>query len=289
LRIAAIGEAYSEHPIGKAIINKAEETIGKISQVPSEAEIIPGQGLKVVIDNSTVLIGNRKLLVENGLIIDVSQEAYIRSQEEQGQTVVLVATPERLLGVISIADTIREDAKKMVVNLKRLGIKKIVMLTGDNRRAAGAISNELGLDEYYAELFPENKVEVLERLRGKYGLAAMVGDGVNDAPALASADLGIAIGGAGTDVAMETADVVLMSNELKKLSHAIGLSRATVRNMKQNISFSLAVAGVLLAGVLVKTVDLSFGMLIHELSVLLVVINAVRLLGYGRTRFKLMS
>ncbi|HHV97287.1 MAG TPA: cadmium-translocating P-type ATPase [Clostridiaceae bacterium] len=289
LRIAAIGEAYSEHPIGKAIINKAEETIGKISQVPSEAEIIPGQGLKVVIDNSTVLIGNRKLLVENGLIIDVSQEAYIRSQEEQGQTVVLVATPERLLGVISIADTIREDAKKMVVNLKRLGIKKIVMLTGDNRRAAGAISNELGLDEYYAELLPENKVEVLERLRGKYGLAAMVGDGVNDAPALASADLGIAIGGAGTDVAMETADVVLMSNELKKLSHAIGLSRATVRNMKQNISFSLAVAGVLLAGVLVKTVDLSFGMLIHELSVLLVVINAVRLLGYGRTRFKLMS
>jgi len=289
LRIAAIGEAYSEHPIGKAIINKAEETIGKISQVPSEAEIIPGQGLKVVIDNSTVLIGNRKLLVENGLIIDVSQEAYIRSQEEQGQTVVLVATPERLLGVISIADTIREDAKKMVVNLKRLGIKKIVMLTGDNRRAAGAISNELGLDEYYAELLPENKVEVLERLRGKYGLAAMVGDGVNDAPALASADLGIAIGGAGTNVAMETADVVLMSNELKKLSHAIGLSRATVRNMKQNISFSLAVAGVLLAGVLVKTVDLSFGMLIHELSVLLVVINAVRLLGYGRTRFKLMS
>lgn len=156
------------------------------------------------------------------------------------------------------------------------------MLTGDNKRAAKAISEELGIDEYYGELLPEGKVAALKELQEKYGIIGMVGDGgVNDAPALASADLGIAIGGAGTDVAMETADVVLMSAEIKRLSHAIGLSRATVRNMKQNIYFALIVAGLLLAGVIVQTVNLSFGMLIHELSVILVVINAVRLLGYG--------
>lgn len=156
------------------------------------------------------------------------------------------------------------------------------MLTGDNERAARAISEEIGLDDYFSELLPEDKVKTLNELQEKYGSAAMVGDGVNDAPALASADLGIAIGGAGTDVAMETADVVLMSAEIKKLSYAIGLSRATVRNMKQNITFALFVAALLLAGVLVKTVNLSFGMLIHEVSVLLVIINAARLLQYGK-------
>ena len=159
------------------------------------------------------------------------------------------------------------------------------MLTGDNELAAAAISEELGLDGYYAELMPEDKVNVLKELQQQHGRTAMVGDGVNDAPALASADLGVAIGGAGTDVAMETADVVLMSEEVGKLAYAVGLSRATVRNMRRNIYFALLVAALLLAGVLVKTVNLSFGMLVHEVSVLLVIINAVRLLRYrGKQR-----
>ncbi len=280
LRIAAIGESFSEHPLGQAIINRAEEELGPIKSKPENAEIITGQGLKVVIEGNTYLIGNRRLFNENN--VDINDiEDYLNLEEEKGQTAVIVGSLEEILGIISIADIVRNDAKELIANLKSLGIKKIVMLTGDNKRAAKAISEELGIDEYYGELLPEGKVAALKELQEKYGIIGMVGDGVNDAPALASADLGIAIGGAGTDVAMETADVVLMSAEIKRLSHAIGLSRATVRNMKQNIYFALIVAGLLLAGVIVQTVNLSFGMLIHELSVILVVINAVRLLGYG--------
>ncbi len=280
LRITAMGESYSEHPLARAIIKKAEEDLGKLVNVPEETEIIAGQGLKTHIEGKAVFIGNRRLFEENNVAIG-DKEDYIRSEEEKGQTVIIVGNPQGVLGIISIADVVRKDAKKLIANLKYLGVKKIVMLTGDNKRAAKAISNELGIDEYYGELLPGDKVRVLKELQQRYGIAAMVGDGVNDAPALASADLGIAIGGAGADVAMETADVVLMSDEIRMLAHAIGLSRATVNNMKQNIYFALIVAGTLLAGVLFKTVNLSLGMLVHEMSVLLVVVNAVRLLGYG--------
>ena len=280
LKIAAIGESYSEHPLAKAIIQKAEENLGTIPEMPEDMEIITGQGIQFKWNRKTYLIGNRKLFQEQNIQIDM-QEDYLQSEEAKGQTAVMIGDTERVLGIISIADIVREDAKKLISNLKSQGIKKVVMLTGDNTLAAKAISEELGLDNYYAELLPEDKVRVLRELQEKYGEIAMVGDGVNDAPALASADLGIAIGGAGTDVAMETADVVLMSADIKKISYSIGLSRATVRNMKQNIYFAIFVAALLLAGVLIKTVNLSFGMLVHELSVLLVIINAVRLIKYG--------
>lgn len=160
------------------------------------------------------------------------------------------------------------------------------MLTGDNQRAAKAVADQLGLDAYYAELLPQDKVEVLNSLGDKYGSVAMVGDGVNDAPALATADLGVAIGGAGTDVAMETADVVLMSEDIHRLSYAVGLSRATVNNIRQNIIFALAVVAVLLAGVIFRTVNMSLGMLVHEGSVLLVILNAMRLLRYNESRIQ---
>jgi len=286
LRLAAIGESYSEHPLGKAIIDKAKENLGDIRDVPEDTEIITGQGLKFRFGGQVYYVGNRKLFEANGISMD-NHEEDINYEEEKGQTVVIVGNQRKILGLISIADVVRKDAKKLVAKLKSLGIKKVVMLTGDNQRAARAIAQETGLDEYYAELLPEDKVRILGELGEKYGRTAMVGDGVNDAPALASADLGIAIGGAGTDVAMETADVVLMSAEIKKLSYAIGLSRATVRNMKQNITFALCVAALLLAGVLIRTVNLSFGMLVHEVSVLLVIINAARLLRYGKGKSKL--
>lgn len=284
LKLAAIGEAYSEHPLGKAIINHAWEELGPVQETPEETEIITGQGLRFCWAGEIYYLGNRKLFSRNGVNLTPQEEDDLRAEEEQGRTTVLLGTAAGICGIISIADVLRAEAGKLVTDLKAQGVKKVVMLTGDNRRTAAAIAAEIGLDEYYSELLPEDKVNILADLRKRYGRTAMVGDGVNDAPALASADLGIAVGGAGTDVAIETADVVLMSAALRQLSYAIGLSRATVRNMKQNISFALLVAALLLAGVLVKTVNLSFGMMVHEASVLLVTANAARLLGYGRNK-----
>lgn len=281
LRLVASGEMYSEHPLAKAILEEADKRQIKDLISPQDTNIITGQGLTVSLNKETILIGNRKLLQSNGIVLDEEIEKYVQAEESEAQTAVLVANNETVLGVVSIADKLREDGPDLIKKLRSQGIKKMVMLTGDNKLAARAIANKLGLDDYYAELLPKDKVNILEELQDKYGRAAMVGDGVNDAPALASADLGIAIGGAGSDVAMETADAVLMSDELNKLSYAIGLSRATVGNMKQNIYFAIIVAVGLIIGVLAKTVFLSSGMLIHELSVLLVIVNAVRLLGYG--------
>lgn len=286
LALAAVGEAYSEHPLARAITAAAVERFGALKDRPEDSKIITGVGLEFTLVGRRYLIGKRELLTSKGIDL-AADESYLSSEEEKARTAVLVAEADgpsgrRLLGVISIADLVRPEAAALVADLKRRGVRRVVMLTGDNERTAKAIASELGLDGYYAELLPVDKVNRLKALQAEYGRTAMVGDGVNDAPALASADLGIAIGGAGSDAAMETADVVLLSDDIGKLSYAVGLSRATVRNMKQNIAFALLVAGLLLAGVLVKSVNLSFGMLIHEVSVLLVIANAVRLLGYGR-------
>ncbi len=281
LRLAVIGESYSEHPLGKAIINKGNEVIGQISEQGTDYEIITGKGLKFSYQGVTYYIGNRKLFINNQ--IDDEQEEYLRNEEDLGRTSVIVGTDSKVIGVISIADVIRDDSRQLIKDLKTKG-KKLVMLTGDNERVARYIASQLGIDEYYADLLPEDKVTKLNELKAKYGSVCMVGDGVNDAPALATSDLGIAMGGVGSDVAMETADVVLMSAELKKLSYAIGLSSKTVTNMKQNIIFALVVAGMLLLGVLVELVNLSLGMLVHEASVLLVIINAARLINYGKNK-----
>ncbi|MDD2426586.1 MAG: cation-translocating P-type ATPase [Eubacteriales bacterium] len=281
LRIAAIGESYSEHPLGSAIIREAEERVGKITETPAEAHMLIGHGLAFTYEGIEYFIGNRKLLDDQNIDYS-SHEEYLNAEEELGQTAVIMASEDKVNGIISIADTIRPEANQLVADLHAQNVKHIVMLTGDNRRAAQAVADELGLDGHYSELLPEDKVSALTELSAEYGEVAMVGDGINDAPALASADLGIAIGAAGADVAMETADVVLMSNDIGRLSYAMGLSRATANNVKQNVIFAIIVVLVLLLGVLVQSVNMSLGMLVHEGSVLLVILNAMRLLNYGR-------
>ncbi len=277
--LAAIGESYSEHPLARAIVQEADSRFDTVIGTPEDPEMFTGRGLAFTWQNRRYFIGNRRLMTENG--IDYSAyENYLGEEEDRGQTAVMLGSQEGLAGILSIADQIRPEASTLVTDLKKKGIKKVVMLTGDNKRSAEAVAKQIGVDEVYSELLPEDKVRILEELSADGTKVAMVGDGVNDAPALASADLGIAIGGQGKDVAMETADVVLLGEDISRLSYAVGLSRATVRNMRQNIVIALAVVLLLLMGVLFCLVDMTIGMLVHELSVLVVILNGMRLMYY---------
>ncbi|MGI6466720.1 MAG: heavy metal translocating P-type ATPase [Sphaerochaetaceae bacterium] len=283
LHIAASGETYSEHPIAKAIVQRAEEDKSIEVVKPAHSEPIVGKGVAFSLDEKNYIIGNRALFLEHNINLAVIEKDLIED-ESKGYTVVIVGTTDKVIGLISVADTIRSEAESLVSDLKKVGIRQAIMLTGDNPLTAKTISEKLHFDDYKAALLPEDKVDYIKELSNRYKKVAMVGDGVNDAPALATADLGIAIGSIGSDVAMESADIVIMSDKLNYLSYAIALSRATVRNMKQNIIFALLVAAFLLMGVLIQKVDLALGMLVHELSVLLVIINAIRLLNFGKKK-----
>ena len=280
LLMAAEAEVISEHHLGRAIVKKAEKEGLQLVNQPSEVTVLKGRGIEVFLEDKPLYIGNRKGLLQNGIHLAEEMESYATQQEKGGNTAVFVASDQNVLGIISIADTIRDKAKKTIDDLRSAGIGHLVMLTGDNKHTANIVGEQLGMDRIYAELLPEEKAQKVKACMGKGINLAMLGDGVNDAPAIASADVGIAMGVAGTDIAMETADVVLMADNLDKLVHALKLSKATVRNMKQNMFLAVGTVALLLAGVLTENVNLASGMLIHEASVLLVILNAIRLVRY---------
>ena len=287
LLMAAEAEIISEHHLGRAIVREAEKIGLKLLNKPSDVTVLKGRGIEVNLNGKSLYIGNRKGLLQNEIPIELEVESYATIQEKKGNTAVFIADEKKILGVISIADTIRETAVETMQQLKSTGIEQLVMLTGDNKHTANIIGGQLGMDRIFAELLPEDKALIVNACMDKGRKLAMTGDGVNDAPALASADVGIAMGVAGTDIAMETADVVLMADNLDKLVHSLKLSKATVRNMKQNMVIAVGTVAILLAGVLTKNVNLASGMLIHELSVLLVILNAIRLVRYKpSSRFK---
>ena len=287
LLMAAEAEIISEHHLGRAIVREAERIGLKLLNKPSDVTVLKGRGIEVNLNGKSLYIGNRKGLLQNEIPIELEVESYATIQEKKGNTAVFIADEKKILGVISIADTIRETAVETMQQLKSTGIEQLVMLTGDNKHTANIIGGQLGMDRIFAELLPEDKALIVNACMDKGRKLAMIGDGVNDAPALASADVGIAMGVAGTDIAMETADVVLMADNLDKLVHSLKLSKATVRNMKQNMVIAVGTVAILLAGVLTKNVNLASGMLIHELSVLLIILNAIRLVRYKpSSRFK---
>lgn len=274
LRLAASLESLSEHPIAKAIVQTAKEKQIPLDQA-SQLQAVPGLGVHGLVNGLECRVGKMELL--RSLYVSSEQKGLVKELELQGKTVIFIEASHQLVGMLAIQDTIRPNAKQAVDALKRMGIK-VAMLTGDSESTAKAIGQQAGVDEVYAELLPEHKVEIVKKLAAKYGKVAMVGDGVNDAPALATASVGIAMGAAGTDVALETANVLLMADDISKIPYAISLGRRTSRVIKQNVSFAIAVVVILVALNFVGDINLPSGVIGHEGSTLAVILSGLRLL-----------
>ena len=275
---AARAEAGSEHPLSRPIIDAATTAGRAVEGLPEQTFPIPGKGIVAIVDGHRVSVGNLPLLAAEGITDDSGAAAQVDRLARLGRTPMVVTLDARVIGIIAVADQVRSDAEEMVSRLHTSGIRTVVMLTGDARRVAEAVAAEVGVDEVHAELLPEDKLDVVRRLQSERHTVAMVGDGVNDAPALAAADIGVAMGAAGTGVAIETADIALMKDDLLKLPQAVALARKTIRVMTQNITIALITVTVLLVGVFAGGVTMTLGMLVHEVSVLVVVLNAMRLL-----------
>jgi Cd2+/Zn2+-exporting ATPase len=278
LRWAAAAEAGSEHPLARPILDTAREEGVAPEGLPGSVTPVVGKGIVADAHGKRVLIGNVPLLEQYGIVNDAGAAVAANKLAAAGKTPMIVAVDESVLGVIGVADTIREDAPEMIRRLHASGVQKVVMLTGDTRLVAEAIGEAVGIDEIHASLLPEDKLDAVARLQREGHTVAMVGDGVNDAPALATADIGVAMGAAGSAVAVETADIALMGDNLLKLPEAISLAKRTVNVMRQNIWIALITVVVLLVGVFAGGVTMAIGMLVHEGSVLIVILNAMRLL-----------
>ena len=275
---AARAEAGSEHPLARPILAAAAEQNLPIAGLPEHTEPVPGKGIAATTAGRRVLVGNLALLEQYGVADTVGAAGAAEELAAAGRTPMIVAVDDTVAGVVAVADEVREDAAQMVAELHRAGVRKVVMLTGDAPLVAKAIGEATGVDEVHAGLLPEDKLVVVQELQRQGHTVAMVGDGVNDAPALVTANIGVAMGAAGSAVAVETADIALMGDNLLKLPEAISLARRTVANMRQNIAIALTTVSLLLLGVLLGGVTMTIGMLVHEVSVLVVIVNAMRLL-----------
>ncbi|HID51108.1 MAG TPA: cadmium-translocating P-type ATPase, partial [Anaerolineae bacterium] len=280
LQTAAAVEQQSSHPLAQAVVEAAQQKNLELPQAGT-LENVAGRGVISMIDGQPVLIGSIKLFRETDwYTLDKEVEQTIAQLEESGKTTMAVSHDGRFLGVLALADTARSGVKKTLQKLLDLGIEKLIMLTGDNAKVAQQIARQAGVTDVEADLLPEDKLLTINKLKEAYGAVAMTGDGVNDAPALATATVGIAMGGAGTAVALETADIALMADDLSKLPFAVGLSRASRRIIKQNLVFSLGIIALLITASLTQSIALSGTVVVHEGSTIVVVLNALRLLRY---------
>lgn len=273
---AAIAEAGSEHPLAQAVTD-ALDTAVPIPQA-DEFETFTGRGVRALYLGHEIGVGTPALMAQMAISVPHRAQVQLDELRTDGKTAVLVVLDGLIIGILGIADQLRPTAPEMIRQLEATGLKKIVMLTGDNAQTAQAIATAAGVHDFHAGLLPEDKLNFIRQLQAEGHVVAMVGDGINDAPALATANIGIAMGAAGTDVAIETADIALMTDDLLKIPEALSLSKATLNNIRQNVVIALVTVALLLAGVLLGKVHMAEGMLIHEASVLIVILNGMRLL-----------
>lgn len=280
MTITAAIEKGSQHPLASAIIRKAEEDGLNFNDVSvEEFQSITGKGVKAKVNNAMYYVGSPGLfeeLLPNGIQSEIKEQ--ITTLQTQGKTVMILGTEKEILALIAVADEIRESSKEVIRKLHQVGIEKTVMLTGDNQRTAEAIGKQVGVSDIKADLLPEDKLNFIKELRDKYRSVAMVGDGVNDAPALAASTVGVAMGGAGTDTALETADIVLMSDDLSKLPYTIKLSRKALAIIKQNITFSLGIKALALLLIVPGWLTLWLAIFADMGATLIVTLNSMRLL-----------
>ena len=284
LKIAVAVESLSDHPLAKAVVRDGKERLSG-ADIPdaTDLEAVLGKGIKASLGGDKVLMGNLDLYEA----LDDQQPSQeikerVKSLESGGNTTMLVRRNNDYIGIIALMDTPREEAKATLTQLKKLGIKRMIMLTGDNQQVADAVAKEIGLTDAWGSLLPEEKVAAIKELKEKESKVAMVGDGVNDAPAMANSTVGIAMGAAGSDVALETADIALMADKLETLPFAIGLSRKAKGIIKQNLWMSLGIVALLIPATIFGFANIGIAVLIHEGSTLVVVFNALRLLAYKK-------
>jgi Cd2+/Zn2+-exporting ATPase len=277
LRLAAIAEKLSEHPLGRAVVQAA---IAREIIVPDPEvfTVLPGLGVRAHIHDGDVVIGRPRLLAEQGITIDPDIAARAGNLAAVGRTIILVAHNGQIAGLLVLEDTLRPQASLVITRLKKLGIRT-VLVTGDNTMTAERIAGELGISEVHAEVLPAQKVEIVKQLQSQSLNVAFVGDGVNDGPALATANVGVAMGLAGTDVAIETAEIALLSDDLTKLPHLLTLSRQAMRAIRQNLIFSLSVLAIAVGLAIPGILSPVTGALLHELSSIPVIANSARLIG----------
>ena len=277
-------EALSDHPLAKAVVRDGKVKLGEAVNFPEadHLEAVQGKGVKARFRESEIHIGNLTLFTETGNTVPETVENQVKTLESEGKTTMLIQRDGDFIGILGLMDTPREEAKATLGELKKIGIKKMIMLTGDNQKVADAVATEIGLTEARGSLLPEEKVDAIKELKAQEDKLAMVGDGVNDAPAMANSTVGIAMGAAGSDVALETADIALMADNLATLPFAIGLSRKAKSIIKQNLWLSLGVVALLVPATILNLANIGVAVAIHEGSTLVVVFNALRLLAYKR-------
>lgn len=282
LKIAVAVESLSDHPLAKSVVRDGKERLQGADVPPAEnLKAVLGKGIKASLGNDKIYIGNLELfetLDDQKPAKEIEEK--VKALESDGNTTMLIRQNDDYIGIIALMDTPRKEAKNTLEQLKKIGIKRMIMLTGDNQKVADAVAKEIGLTDAWGSLLPEEKVEAIKELREKESKVAMVGDGVNDAPAMASSTVGIAMGAAGSDVALETADIALMADKLETLPFAIGLSREAKGIIKQNLWISMGIVALLIPLTISGIATIGPAVLIHEGSTLVVVFNALRLLAY---------